>query len=75
MREGYSKMPTNLELYGTEDVPKVPAEVCNQRLELLKERLEGLLSVHYMKWDNETMNKVQKAIVFWTKMRDGEEHE
>ena len=64
-----------MELYGREDVPRVPEHVCNFRLKLLKERLDELLSVHYMKWDNNLINKVQKAIVFWTKLRDGEENE
>ena len=63
-----------MELYGRDDVPKVPEHVCNFRLKLLKERLEELLSVHYMDWDNSKINKVQKAITFWTKLRDGEEN-
>ena len=67
-------MTTNMELYGREDVPRVPEHVCNFRLKLLKERLEELLSVHYMEWDNSKINKVQKAITFWTKLRDGEEN-
>ena len=67
-------MTTNMELYGREDVPRVPEHVCNFRLGLLKERLEELLSVHYMEWDNSKINKVQKAITFWTKLRDGEEN-
>jgi len=68
-------MITNMELYGREDIPKVPEHVCNFRLRLLKERLKALVSIHYMEWDNDTINKVQKAITFWEKMREGEEHE
>jgi len=65
-------MLTNKELYGTEDVPLVPKEVCNTRLELLKERMAELLSVNYMWQDNSTINEVEKAIKFWTTLRDGE---
>ena len=68
-------MTTNLELYGREDVPRVPEHVCNFRLRLLKERLAELMSVHWMEHDTNLINKVQKAIVFWTKLRDGEENE
>ena len=68
-------MTTNLELYGRSDVPRVPEHVCNFRLGLLKERLEELLSVHFMEQDISLINKVQKAQTFWTKLRDGEENE
>jgi len=68
-------MISNLELYGREDVPKVPETVCNFRIKLLKERLEMLVSVHYMEQNNDLINKVQKAITFWTKLRNGEENE
>jgi len=66
-------MLTNKELYGTEDVPLVPKEVCNTRLELLKERMAELLSVHYLVQDNSTINEVEKAIKFWTTLRDTQE--
>jgi len=71
--EQVSKMLTNLELYGTEDVPSVPAEICNERLRLLEIHMRTLLDVHYMKQDNQTMNSIIKAQKFWTQLKDGEE--
>jgi hypothetical protein len=68
-------MRANIELYGTTDVPKIPVEICNERLELLKSNLSGLMSVHYMEQDNNLINAVQKAIKHWTQLRDGEEIE
>ncbi len=68
-------MITNLELYGREDVPRVPEHVCNFRLQLLEENLKRLTSVHYMEQDNDLINNVIKAQTFWRKLRDGEEHE
>ena len=61
-------MITNLELYGTDDVPRVPHSVTNPRISLLKERLAELLAVHYMEQDNNTIRKVEEGIVFWTKL-------
>ena len=66
-------MLSNLELYGTEDVPLVPKETCDRRLELLKIHMRKLLSVHYMNQDNQTMNEVDHAIKHWTQLRDGVE--
>jgi hypothetical protein len=65
-------MLTNLELYGREDVPRIPETVANLRLALLEERLEVLLSVHFMEQDNTLINEVMKAKAFWTALRDGE---
>jgi hypothetical protein len=68
-------MRNNIELYGTNDVPLVPKEVANERLELLNSNLSGLLEVHYMYQDNDLIREVQKAIRHWTQLRDGEEIE
>ena len=68
-------MRTNLELYGTTDVPLIPIHIANERLELLKSNLSGLLAVHFMSQDNDLINAVQKAIKHWTQLRDGEEIE
>ena len=65
-------MITNLELYGTEDVPLVPAKVANRRINLLKERLKVLCSVHYMEQDNNLINRALEGVTFWTKLRDGD---
>lgn len=63
-----------MELYGREDVPRVPEHVCNFRLQLLKERLEVLMSAHYMSRDNDIINHILKAQTFWKALRDGEEN-
>jgi len=66
-------MRTNLELYGTDDVPRIPIEIANERIELLKANLSALLEVHFMYHDNDLINAIQKAIKHWTQLRDGEE--
>ncbi len=65
-------MTTNLELYGREDVPNIPAHVADFRIALLKERLKELTSIHWMEQNTNLIDKVNKAIEFWTKLRDGE---
>ncbi len=67
-------MLTDIELYG-EVMPPIPSEVCNPRINKLKERLEELMSVHYMDRDNSTIGITLKAIDFWSKLRDGQEFE
>lgn len=67
-------MLTDMELYGKVMTP-VPEEVCDERINTLKERLEKLMSVHYMSRDNSTVNIVVKGIEFWTKLKNGEENE
>ncbi len=67
-------MLSNLELYGREDIPKVPETVCNFRILLLKENLAKLTSVHFMEQDNNSINVVKKAIEHWEQLRDGEEN-
>jgi len=66
-------MRTNLEIYGTDDVPKIPEAVCNQRIKLLKDRLDMLLAPHFMEQDSDLINTVIKARDFWLTMRNGEE--
>ena len=66
------RMKSNKELYGTENVPQVPQEIANKRLELLRIRLHDLLSVHYMEQNTHLINEVQKAIKFWEALRDGD---
>ncbi len=67
-------MLTNLELYGR-DMPPVSATVCNFRIEVLKERLEELMSAHYMNRDNNTIAIVVKGINFWTKLKNGDDED
>ena len=65
-------MINNLELYGTEDVPTIPRETADKRIQLLKRRLAELMMVHWSNRDNHTINKVLEGITFWTQLRDGE---
>ena len=65
-------MKTNFYLYNQDDVPEVPKEICNARIELLQSHLAELLSVHYMQQDNQRINAVQQAQKFWRALRDGE---
>ncbi len=66
-------MTTNLELYGIEDVPRVPAEHCNTRLYLLNKRLGEVLAKGTLGKDNYTISQILKAQKFWKSLRDGEE--
>ena len=63
-------MLSNTELYGTEDVPQIPQEVIDKRIELLTARFKELISVHYMKQDNQTINQVVKAREFWRNINE-----
>ena len=61
---------SNLELYGTEDVPEIPADVIMRRIELLDDRKAELYEVNYMDRDFKTIRKVEKAIKFWERASD-----
>lgn len=63
-------MVSNLELYGTEDVPEVPQDIVCRRLELLEDRLSDLLEVHYTLRDLEAVSMVRKAILHWQQIND-----
>ena len=41
-------MSTNEYLYGTDDVPEIPAETVMRRIELLKDNLTEVMSKHYL---------------------------
>jgi hypothetical protein len=65
-----------MQLYGTDNVPRVPAEVANPRIEMLKERIAYLRTQPYSEINNYTVNEALKGIKHWTRLRDGEdEHE
>jgi len=66
-------MLSNQELYGTDDVPKVPEDVCNERIALLQNRLKEEADKHFMLQSNDMLNKLQSGIKFWQRLRDGEE--
>lgn len=62
-------MISNLELYGTDNVPRINKNDCNKRIELLKAHKAEV----YDKPDsNYTLLKIEEAIKFWSRMRDGE---
>lgn len=63
---------TNLELYGTEDVPPIPADICNERIRMLDERLFDELAKPVYTQDGFLIKKIGDSIRFWKKMRDGE---
>lgn len=63
-----------MELYGTDDVPKIPKEVADARISLLKEHLSLILSNGVMNADSHRVKKILQAIKFWETMREGEEN-
>jgi hypothetical protein len=66
-------MISNETLYGTNDVPQIPAEICNARIAILNNRLMEEASRHFMVQDNNLINTLTKAIKHWTQLRDNEE--
>lgn len=64
-----------MQLYGTRHVPKVPPEVANPRIELLKKRIEVLHKLPYTELGNYTIREALKGIKHWTRLRDGEDYE
>lgn len=63
-------MHDNRYLYGTDEVPEIPADIIMRRLELLGEQLEELQEIHYKERDLERVRAVEKAIEFWESMRE-----
>jgi len=62
-------MISNLELYRTDDVPRINKNDCNKRIALLKAHKAKV----YDKPDsNYTLLKIEEGIKFWSRMRDGE---
>ena len=68
-------MITNLELYGTEDVPKIPAGICNERIALLEDNLDNCIQKPLGEQSSYKEVVIIKAIKFWKSMRDGEDIE
>jgi hypothetical protein len=66
-------MMTNSQLYGRDDVPRIPADICNTRIDMLHERLAIEVEKHYMNQDNNLIFTLIKAIKHWQMLRDGEE--
>ena len=66
-------MLSNLELYGTEDVPPVPKFVADERIEILEHHLEEQLALPFQEQNNFTQTKILVAIRFWKKMSNQED--
>jgi len=66
-------MITNLELYGTDNVPPVPKEVADKRIEMLKANLATDVRKHYSEQDNHIQSEILKAIRFWQRLSNQEE--
>lgn len=64
-----------MQLYGTNNVPRVPAEVANPRIELLRKRIELLHKLPYTELGNYTISEAIKGIRHWSRLRDGEDYE
>jgi len=56
---------SNLYLYDTEEVPELPKEIIDERINLLKKHLAVLLDHSYHTRDNYKVASVLKAISFW----------
>lgn len=53
-------------LYGDSHTPtKVPQEIIEERVDMLKANLKNLQKVHYLGRDGERCNTILKAIKFW----------
>lgn len=61
---------TNMELYGTKDVPDINKEDCEKRIQLLQTNL-ARVSKDPARY-NFTIRKIKSAIKFWTRMAHGE---
>jgi len=57
-------------LYDTNEVPQIPTDIVNARLDLLKANLEKLLYHSYYTRDNVRVNAVLKAIHFWENINE-----
>jgi hypothetical protein len=64
-------MKNNCYYYGTQDVPKIPNEVLEARIELLQTNLSNLLNhSYYLDRDTVRINDILKAIKFYTVLKD-----
>jgi len=64
------KISKNMYLYGTEEVPKIPQEIIDGRLDILNNNLRKLLNDSYLERDRVRVNKILKAIEFWKKLNN-----
>jgi len=63
---------TDKYLYDTDDVPKIPDDVIDARLNLLRMHLKKLLEPHFMEQDVYKIADVHRAVAFWEKRKDKE---
>ena len=66
-------MLTNLELYGTDNVPPVPKKVANDRIALLQMHLKVETDKPPLEQKNYTQVKIIEAIRFWRKLSNQED--
>jgi len=64
------KISQTMYLYGTEDVPKIPQDVIDGRLDLLNINLRILLTDSYLVRDRVRVNKILKAMTFWKRLKN-----
>ena len=53
-------------------MPKVPADICNKRIEMLNNRLDEEFAKPMPEQSGYLQKQLYDAIKFWKKMRDGE---
>ena len=58
-------------LYGSENVPKIPQDVIDSRIDMLDANLTKLLEVLNETRDSERITKVLNAISFWASINKG----
>ena len=61
-------MISDKELYGTENVPPVPKEIADKRIDLLMDNLERELAKPFDEQDPFIEYEIMKAIRFWRKL-------
>lgn len=66
-------MKSNFYLYCTNNVPDIPQDIIDKRIELLEIHLAKLLTENWLTRDGERVNAVCRAIEFWKNInkRDG----
>lgn len=66
-------MKNNEYLYGEGiEIPNIPKDIANNRIDKLYEHLNKRLDVFYPERDNRRINDIMEAIKFWKKLRDGD---
>jgi len=66
-------MLSNMELYGTEDVPPIPIEIALERQLLLRRHLKAEVAKPLKEQNNHIQNEILKAIKFWGRLAGVEE--